>query len=415
MGEWSPKFGIMASALFSFLFLLFNLSAPLAASDPLFEDGYTVTTVYDGKKSLNSIYPFSILPRPGSRDILLLDSHSSAFYTASLPISKESRLDLFAGNGEGFSDGGLTTAKFNHPRDFAVDTKGNVYVADKNGVIRKISKTGVTTIAGGLGREGTADGPGRNASFSNSFNLAFIPEICALMISDHGTRLIRQINLKPEECVEDSPHTELGLAAASMIGVLCLLAGAVTGFAARPYVFPHGGTLKLPICKEIWKLCQINLGTQIQITSSDVRSAVASSAPFKLLDTFVRLIISQLCLMFGVNALMATRRSQTVSVSSADRSKEKSLLFQDPVKDLISFDVGAGVPGLEKPNEQATEMVDVSESRFTKIEKMIESSISAFVNEAREEGKIDSYNSGFGRRKPFADDNVKCSSECGWT
>ncbi len=44
----------------------------------------------------------------------------------------------------GYSDGESGSARFNKPRSFAVDLKGNVYVADKtNRAIRKISNSGL--------------------------------------------------------------------------------------------------------------------------------------------------------------------------------------------------------------------------------------------------------------------------------
>lgn len=60
----------------------------------------------------------------------------------------------------------------------------------------------MTTIAGGEFSEKsrTKDGPALNASFSNDFDLAFIPGLCALLVSDHMHRLVRQINLKEEDC-----------------------------------------------------------------------------------------------------------------------------------------------------------------------------------------------------------------------
>ena len=48
---------------------------------------------------------------------------------------------------------------------------------------------------------GRVDGPGRNATFSTDYELSFVPDICALLILDHGNNLIRQVNLKPEDCV----------------------------------------------------------------------------------------------------------------------------------------------------------------------------------------------------------------------
>lgn len=64
---------------------------------------------------------------------------------------------------------------------------------------------GVTTIAGGYSKKpGRGDGPAQSASFSDDFELAFVPEICALLISDHGNQLLRQINLKTEDCHSNS-------------------------------------------------------------------------------------------------------------------------------------------------------------------------------------------------------------------
>lgn len=64
---------------------------------------------------------------------------------------------------------------------------------------------GVTTIAGGnIRKAGKADGPAQNASFSDDFELAFDSQRCALLIFDHGNRLIRQLDLKAEDCADTS-------------------------------------------------------------------------------------------------------------------------------------------------------------------------------------------------------------------
>jgi len=61
-----------------------------------------------------------------------------------------------------------TAARFNTPRGLAVDTNGNVYVADEgNLVIRKIAPDGtVTTLAGLAGASGTTDNKGNRARFT---------------------------------------------------------------------------------------------------------------------------------------------------------------------------------------------------------------------------------------------------------
>lgn len=63
----------------------------------------------------------------------------------------------------------------------------------------------MSTIAGGnVQKTGKTDGPAQNASFSDDFELAFDPQRCALLIADHGNRLVRQLDLKAEDCVNKS-------------------------------------------------------------------------------------------------------------------------------------------------------------------------------------------------------------------
>jgi hypothetical protein len=67
-----------------------------------------------------------------------------------------------------------TAARFNHPRGIAVDSAGNVYVADSGSyTIRKITPAGaVTTLAGTKGLAGYGDAPGAAARFNNLSGLA---------------------------------------------------------------------------------------------------------------------------------------------------------------------------------------------------------------------------------------------------
>ncbi|XP_059448588.1 uncharacterized protein LOC132179823 isoform X2 [Corylus avellana] len=231
------------------LLLLFNLASLHVSAGIVLEDGYTVSTVIDGHK-LN-INPHSILPRFGSSDFVVLDSAGSAFYTVSFPISKESAVKPLSGDGvHEYSDGESGSARFNKPGSFAVDLKGNVYVADtkkKSRVIRKISDSGVTTIAGGYSEKpGREDGPAQNASFSDDFEISFVPEICALLISDHGNQLVRQIGLKAEDCASGS---KVATGAISIwvlgLGLSCLL-GFIVGIAIRPYIIPRTARLQPP-------------------------------------------------------------------------------------------------------------------------------------------------------------------------
>ncbi|KAG8653980.1 uncharacterized protein LOC110615805 isoform X2 [Manihot esculenta] len=244
----------MASLLLVFCFIVFFLLASNHVSaDRILDDGYKVTTVIDGHKL--KLNPHMVLPRPGSSDLIVLDYSGSVFYTVSLPISQNSDFKQFSGDGViGFSDGAAGSARFNKPKSFTVDLKGNIYVADRNnGAIRMISNSGVTTIAGGYS-EGTGhqDGPAQNATFSNDFEVSFVPEICVLLISDHGNQLVRQIDLKPENCARGSQSAFGGVSIWVLaLGLVfsCVL-GMVMGFVMHPHIRSYTGRLQSPSLRQ---------------------------------------------------------------------------------------------------------------------------------------------------------------------
>jgi hypothetical protein len=74
---------------------------------------------------------------------------------------------------QGYLDATGTAAQFSHPRGVTVDGNGNIYVADTgNEVIRKITAGAVTTVAGDPGVSGSADGTGATARFHVPVGLA---------------------------------------------------------------------------------------------------------------------------------------------------------------------------------------------------------------------------------------------------
>ncbi|MDF1883298.1 hypothetical protein JHD49_05030, partial [Sulfurimonas sp. SAG-AH-194-C21] len=84
-----------------------------------------------------------------------------------LSFSAEATVSTFAGSGiKGSTDANTTLASFNGPSGTAVDSNGNVYVADVlNYKIRKITPAGVVTTFAGSGARGSTDATGTAASF----------------------------------------------------------------------------------------------------------------------------------------------------------------------------------------------------------------------------------------------------------
>lgn len=111
-------------------------------------------------------------------------------------ISPGRRVSTVAGRAgrPGSIDGKGREARFNMPRGVAVDSEGVIYVADTgNHVIRKISKTGdVTTFAGTAGQFGGADGQGPQARFYGPTALA-VDEAGTLWVADSSNDTIREI------------------------------------------------------------------------------------------------------------------------------------------------------------------------------------------------------------------------------
>jgi sugar lactone lactonase YvrE len=97
-------------------------------------------------------------------------------------------------NQSGSSDGNGPQALFNAPSAVAVDTSGNLYVADTlNDTIRRVTPTGsVTTLAGSPGTAGFQDGQGGAAQFNRPQGIA-IDGSGNLYVADTGNNVLRRI------------------------------------------------------------------------------------------------------------------------------------------------------------------------------------------------------------------------------
>ncbi|KAH9328759.1 hypothetical protein KI387_000867, partial [Taxus chinensis] len=89
-----------------------------------FESGYAVETFLEGSKL--GIDPYTIEVSPDG-ELLILDSQNSNILRLTPPLSRC------------HVDGRPKDARFNHPKGFTIDDRGNFYVADTmNMAIRKI-------------------------------------------------------------------------------------------------------------------------------------------------------------------------------------------------------------------------------------------------------------------------------------
>lgn len=101
----------------------------------------------------------------------------------------------YAGSTKGYADGSSTEAKFNEPEGLAIDSEGNLYVADAvNHKIRKIDPDrNISTLAGST--RGFMDGKLLEAKFSLP-TAVVIDKEGHLYVTDLGNNCIRKIILQ---------------------------------------------------------------------------------------------------------------------------------------------------------------------------------------------------------------------------
>ena len=116
--------------------------------------------------------------------------------SAIVPCGQAQYAFNFAGvpGGPGNVDDTGSAARFDHPNGVAVDSAGNVYVADSgNSTIRKITPAGaVTTLAGSAGQRGSADGIGSAAQFKDPAGVA-VDSAGNVYVADSSNDTIRKI------------------------------------------------------------------------------------------------------------------------------------------------------------------------------------------------------------------------------
>lgn len=158
----------------------FNVSCPSIEN---------VTTVLNG-------YAYSSIGIDSTGNIYLIDQN--AIYR----VTPEGSAVLLAGDvaTSGTLNGTGSAARFNNPQGLAVDSAGNVYVADAgNSTIRKVTPDGVvTTIAGSPGMTGSQDGGRSAARFNNPTFITIDRKDTYLYVADSGNSVIRKVTLKQQ-------------------------------------------------------------------------------------------------------------------------------------------------------------------------------------------------------------------------
>jgi sugar lactone lactonase YvrE len=111
-------------------------------------------------------------------------------------ITPSGNVTTLAGSGEaGFADGPGISAQFNLPTGVAVDHDGNVIVADhNNNRIRSVAPSGEVITMAGSGVAGFADGSGSAARFNRPTDIALDSE-GNIIVADFGNHRLRQVSM----------------------------------------------------------------------------------------------------------------------------------------------------------------------------------------------------------------------------
>ncbi len=165
--------------------------APVQRNGP-----YTVST-FAGDDGQTYVDGVGASARFGTTTSVAMDSTGNMYVADIYTIRKVSPsgvVTTLAGNGErGFVNGAGASAKFAGSLALAIDGSDNLYVADwANNAIRKISPTGVVTTLAGNGPQGFVDGAGTAARFANPSGVA-VDGAGNVYVADSWNDAIRKI------------------------------------------------------------------------------------------------------------------------------------------------------------------------------------------------------------------------------
>ena len=128
----------------------------------------------------------------GSGNVFIADTHNNRIREVSAGV-----IQTIAGTGvAGFSGdgGGALSAKLNYPTSIAVDSKGDVYIADTNNCrIRKIAGKAISTVAGNGQQSYFGDGGQAIAAGLDSPSGVAVDGSSNLYISDTRNQRVRMV------------------------------------------------------------------------------------------------------------------------------------------------------------------------------------------------------------------------------
>jgi sugar lactone lactonase YvrE len=142
-----------------------------------------------GEEGQSQVPNYSAMVSDLSGNVYAVDRNNHAIRR----ITAQGAVTTIAGGREGYADGQGRNAQFRQPTGIAIDRSGTIYVTDTgNHIIRRVTADGtVTSVAGN--RQGYSDGVGNGAWFDTPTGI--VVDGNTLYVADQRNQRIRRIDL----------------------------------------------------------------------------------------------------------------------------------------------------------------------------------------------------------------------------